>query len=191
MRHTDKYKFNIIDRNDPFGPERLNENTQAVEDKLSALETAHAVDKSELQGSINSTSSALSAHTADITQHAFVKLATLNIKKGSNSYTFSGLSGYTMLMLDTITTAPEAVYIRFDSVVETLALTHSTSILSHGIGYLFPVGTGLGAMTQSMTGPIDHKIFSSALYYPDVAWNSDFTVTFGGEAKITIYGLKA
>lgn len=42
MQQTKKYNFNLIDTSDPFSPEPLNENTQAVEDKLTALEAADA-----------------------------------------------------------------------------------------------------------------------------------------------------
>ena len=34
MQHTNKYKFNIIEADDPFSPDALNENTQKVEDAL-------------------------------------------------------------------------------------------------------------------------------------------------------------
>ena len=52
MQQTTKYKFNLIETSDPFGPEALNKNTQAVEDKLSAVEAAHAADKAALQTAI-------------------------------------------------------------------------------------------------------------------------------------------
>lgn len=38
MQQTTKYQLNIIETSDPFGPEPLNQNTQAVEDKLAAVD---------------------------------------------------------------------------------------------------------------------------------------------------------
>ena len=34
MQHTNKYKFNIIEADDPFSPDALNENTRAIEAAL-------------------------------------------------------------------------------------------------------------------------------------------------------------
>ena len=42
MQHTDKYKLNLIETSDPFSPEPLNENAQAIEAQLAALDAAKA-----------------------------------------------------------------------------------------------------------------------------------------------------
>ena len=42
MQQTTRYKFNIIETSDAFGPEALNANTKAVEAELAALEAADA-----------------------------------------------------------------------------------------------------------------------------------------------------
>ncbi len=38
MQQTEKYKLNLIERNDPFSPDALNQNTQKVEDAMAAHE---------------------------------------------------------------------------------------------------------------------------------------------------------
>lgn len=38
MQQTEKYKFNLIEPSDPFLPDGLNENTQKIEDALTAHE---------------------------------------------------------------------------------------------------------------------------------------------------------
>lgn len=49
MKQTTKYKLNLIEASDPFGPEALNQNTQAVEDKLAALDAASAAHDAAIQ----------------------------------------------------------------------------------------------------------------------------------------------
>ena len=39
MQQTEKYKFNLIETSDAFGPEKLNDNAQKLEDALSAQDT--------------------------------------------------------------------------------------------------------------------------------------------------------
>lgn len=38
MQQTEKYKLNLIERNDPFSPDALNQNTQKIEDAMAAHE---------------------------------------------------------------------------------------------------------------------------------------------------------
>ena len=38
MQHTKKYKFNLIETSDPFSPEKLNANAEAVEAELARLD---------------------------------------------------------------------------------------------------------------------------------------------------------
>ena len=42
MQHTDKYNFNLIETSDPFSPDALNENAEALEAQLAALDAAKA-----------------------------------------------------------------------------------------------------------------------------------------------------
>lgn len=40
MQQTDKYKLNLVEKDDVFSPDALNQNTQKVENALAAAETA-------------------------------------------------------------------------------------------------------------------------------------------------------
>lgn len=49
MKHTSKYKFNLIETSDTFGPEALNQNTEAAETELARVEAQAGADKAALE----------------------------------------------------------------------------------------------------------------------------------------------
>ena len=65
MRQTETYKLNLIEKDDTFSPDPLNQNTQKIEQELSA-ETAQ---RAEADAALNGRVTALEAHKLVIGQY--------------------------------------------------------------------------------------------------------------------------
>lgn len=65
MQQTTKYKFNIIETSDSFGPDALNANARTVETELARVEAAHAADKAALAATEAADKAALEKALAD------------------------------------------------------------------------------------------------------------------------------
>ena len=95
MQQTTKYKFNLIETSDPFGPEALNANTRAVENQLSALAATEAADKAALTATDTANKAALEKALADQKSalQAAIGTAGKTCRIATGSYVGTGLGG--------------------------------------------------------------------------------------------------
>ena len=100
MQQTEKYKFNIIEMSDTFGPDALNANARAAEAQLAALAAADTTNRAALEQALAALKAAHAADKAAL--EAEVKALKADVKPGApgqmariatGTYEGKGLSG--------------------------------------------------------------------------------------------------
>ena len=92
MQQTEKYKLNLIERDDAFSPDALNQNTQKVENAL----TAHA------------------AAVEEVTDALDARLKVLEVKKlAYGHYAATGKTGQDISLTVNLGFTPEVLYLQY------------------------------------------------------------------------------
>lgn len=178
MKQTNKYKLNLIETSDPFGPEALNENTQKLEDALEAK------------------GADLSAHAADKTQHALVKLGRVEVPAGTTqTLSVTNPTDYTMFIIDVNVKAKasETFYIRANGSSGGYVNANPNGSIMHGICVLTNANSIMGGISFSMHNT-PNLIPNFSAYLTGVAWSTLHTLGFVGndaDAVVTVYALRA
>ena len=191
MQQTNKYKFNLIDTSDAFGPEPLNDNANKLETALdqheAAVSAALASQKAETDSALSRHDATLSTQAAQIVQareeNCLVKLAG---PIGSNSrveLTGVDLSKYRGFLIVAYATDGTG----YLSVGEYLTVKMIGMGMHHT--WCFMEGNHCVAVTNAV------KIYTTSLqttvsFTEEWPYNNVFATTSGIQST-TLYGIKA
>ena len=187
MKQTETYKFNLIEASDDFGPEKLNENAEAVERELLAARADAAAGDNTVRAEFAAADKALSNTIAAVEKGAnFVHLAgPVDYGSSSKSATID-LSGVSMSQYRAL-----LLFVRgySNNAVTAGGVTCTITADGHSVLWLMQTGAQdalVGTRFNSSTKD------SAGLYsFNTSVWNSLSQILLSKVYFVDVYGIKA
>ena len=198
MQHTTKYKFNLIETSDNFGPDAINDNAEAVERELARVETETAAGDAAVRAEFAAADAVVRAEFA--AADAKLSQTVAATEKGAKLFHLAGpvdngsssapvtvdLSGIDMSQYRALLCLVRA------SVRTTITAGALSAFCSVGsnIVWLYHSSTSDVMQVTSMTFTSNSSAVMGDLSVADTQWNSISEISLYSANFIDVYGIK-